>query len=124
MLFSKRTTLGWSSVTVPNEPNEHIEFPSSQTDASASTSASKPRRNELATSTELQDGRAKYTSAKSLSKIQGFRKGLLVALLLDLDILPSPSNLDELWAMNKPALATLLWNMVRYKFYFSVVTNV
>jgi hypothetical protein len=116
-VISKRTTLGWSSVTIPNEPSEHIEFPSSQTDASANISVPKPRRNELATSTELQDGRAKYTSAKSLSKIQGFQKGLMVALLLDLDIPPSPSNLDELWAMNKPALAKLLWNMVRYKLY-------
>jgi hypothetical protein len=63
---------------------------------------------------ELQAGRVSYLSAKSLSKIKGFRKGLIVALLLDLDAtLPSAvSNPDELWAMKKEALASMLWSMV------------
>ena len=72
---------------------------------------SKPKRNELATGGELQDGRAKYTSATSLSKIQGLRKGLIIALLLDLDS-PPPNSEDVLRGMNKPALAVELWRMV------------
>jgi hypothetical protein len=68
---------------------------------------------------ELQDGRISYTSATSLSKIQGFRKGLIVALLLDLG---TPSNLDDLWAMNKPELAKMLWSMVRLSLHFFTAT--
>jgi hypothetical protein len=50
-------------------------------------------------------------AAKSMSKIKGFRKGLVIALLLDLDI-PIESTLDELWKMGKPTLEKMLWNMV------------
>lgn len=82
--------------------------------AEVSANIPKPKRNELATGTELQNGRFVYESAKSLSRIQGFRKGLIVALLLDLDVPPSPSNLNELWAMNKPSLTKMLWDKVRF----------
>lgn len=85
-----------------------------ETSAQASANiVQKPKRNELATGTELQVGRVKYTSASSLPKIQGLRKGLIVALLLDLDVSTSIGSLNELWKMNKPDLATLLWEMVR-----------
>jgi hypothetical protein len=66
----------------------------------------------LATDVELQDGRAKYASATSLSKIKLLRKGVIVALLLDLNIPPSPSNSDALLSMNKPVLEKMLWDMV------------
>jgi hypothetical protein len=119
-IHSKRTILGWSSsITVQNSANDHVDVASSQTDASAS--APKPRRNELAAGMELQGGLAKYTSAKSLSNIQGLWKGLILAILLELNILPSPSNLDELWATNKPTLAKMLWHMVHHQFHVCIV---
>ena len=97
-----------------------MEPASIQTDDLASIP--RPRRNDLATGKELQDGRVEYTSAKTLSRIQGFRKGLIVALLLDLDTAPSTSNIDELWATKKPDLAKVLWGMVR-QFFLPRVAN-
>lgn len=76
----------------------------------------KPRCNNLATGKELKDGRVEYTSAKTLSRIQGFRKGLIVSLLLDLDTPASTNNIDELWAIKKPDLAKMLWGMVHQLF--------
>ena len=73
--------------------------------------SSKPKRNELATGREFQAGRAKYTSATSLSKMQALRKGLIISLLLDLDS-PLPTSENELWAMNKQVLAAELWRVV------------
>ena len=124
MLYSKRTTCGWpppQERTVQNVANYHPEMPASpsrQMVASTNTpkNQAKPtgRRMKLATGTELQDGQVKYTSATSFSKIKLFRKGVIVALLLDLDIPPSPGSLDELWALNKSVLETMLWEMVRH----------
>ncbi|KAH9012871.1 hypothetical protein EDB85DRAFT_1900085 [Lactarius pseudohatsudake] len=110
-LLQYRVTLGWSpSSAVHNSAaNDSVTPTSSNTETSASIP--KPRRNELATGTELQDRQVKYALAKSLSKIQGFRKGLIVALLLNLDVPPLPGNLDELWKMSKPPLARMLWDM-------------
>jgi hypothetical protein len=120
ILYSKRTTLGWPSDTgihkvMDNSVELMSESTLSQTNASGSAQKSgcKRPRNELATGIELQAGRVSYMSAKSLSKIRRFRKGLIVALLLDLDAtLPSPSNPDELWAMKKAVLEKTLWSMV------------
>lgn len=83
-------------------------FTAGHTDA---TNTPKPKRNELAIDRELREGRAKYTSATSLSKMQALRKGLIIALLLDLDG-PLPKSEPELWQMDKKALAGVLWNMV------------
>ena len=105
--------MGWSPMSAIHcAANNSVTPTSSKTETSANVP--KPRCNELATGTELQDGQVKYVSAKSSSKIQGFQKGLIVALLLDLDTPPLPGNLDELWKMNKPALASILWGMVHH----------
>lgn len=69
------------------------------------------------TDIELQDGRIKYTSAMSFSKMKQLRKGVIVALLLDLDIPSSHADLDKLSAMNKPDLEKMLWDMVRREFH-------
>ncbi|KAI9431589.1 hypothetical protein BJY52DRAFT_1232098 [Lactarius psammicola] len=106
------TTHGWPlASTIQNVANHTLASPSSEMNASTSTSKPTGRRVKLATDVELQDGRAKYTSAKSLSKIRPLRKGVIVTLLLELDIPPSPSNLDDLLAMNKPDLERMLWDM-------------
>lgn len=78
-------------------------------------STSKPKRSELATGRELQDGRAKYTLATSLSKMQALRKGLIIALLLDLDSPPIKSE-HELRGMKKQPLAAELWDKVSFFF--------
>ena len=88
-------------------------------ETAAITPGSKPRHKELATGTELEHGWRKFISVKSLSMIQSFRKGLMVALVVELDILHSPPNLDEIWSMKKSELANLLWDdVVRYYFPF------
>ena len=76
----------------------------------------KPRHNNLATGKELKDGRVAYTSAKTLSRIQEFCKGLIVSLLLNLDTAALTNNADELWAIKKPDLAKMLWGLVRQLF--------
>lgn len=83
----------------------------------ASTDTPKPtgRRTKLATEVELQEGRTKYTSATSFSKMKQLKKSVIVALLLELDV--SSPGLDDLSAMNKPALEQMLWNMVHHQFY-------
>ncbi len=114
MFRSKRATHGWPPAsTIQNVVNYSLASPSSKMNAWASTPNPTGRRVKPATDIELQDGRVKYISATSLSKMKQFRKGVIVALLLDLDILPLPSNLDGLWAMNKPILEKMLWDMVR-----------
>ena len=107
-LYSKHATRGWPSLR--DGTGASMESVSIQ--ANDLGGIPRPRRSELATGKELQDGRAGYTSAKTLSRIQGFRKGLIVALLLDLDTVPPTSNIGELWAMKKPDLAKMLWGMV------------
>ena len=113
--YSKRATRGWPSLrTTESGTDIGMEPASIQTDDKSGIP--RPRRSELATGKELQDGRVEYISAKTLSRIQGFRKGLIVALLLELDAAPSTSNVDELWATKKPDLAKMLWGMVRQLF--------
>lgn len=50
--------------------------------------------------------------------IKQLRKGVIVALLLDLDIPPSSADLDEarLSIMNKAHLENMLWDMVSHEF--------
>lgn len=52
----------------------------------------------------------------SLLKIKQLQKGVIVALLLDLDIPPSPADLDELSSKNKTVLENMLWGMVSCEF--------
>jgi len=111
---SKRETCGWPSRTYENGTDVGTGPASIKSDDLAGIP--RPRRSDLATGKELQDGRVDYTSAKTLSRIRGFRKGLIVALLLDLDTVPSTSNVEELWAKKKPDLAKMLWDMVRRLF--------
>ena len=121
-LYSKRATLGWSPSTIHTDGGVTPTSSTTATSAQASASIQKPKRNELATGTELQEGRVNFISAKSLPKIQGFRKGLIVALLLDLDTMSTPiGGLNELWEMTKPNLAKVLWEMVRGQFSLSAL---
>jgi hypothetical protein len=122
MFHSKRTTHAWPTESATqNSANYGLVFPSNQTNASTSiprpTQGSTGRRTKLATDVELQDGRIKYTSASSLSKMKQLRKGIIVALLLDLDMPPSPADSDELSAMKKPLLENMLWDMVSREFH-------